>query len=54
MILEWGESFPKFFAENFDFKTEEESQMWLENLIQLSVNPESIDFYGASAAFTVR
>jgi len=52
MILEWGESFPKFFAENFDFKTEEESQMWLENLIQLSVNPESIDFYGASAAFT--
>ena len=53
MILEWGESFPKFFANNFNFESPEEFQSWMANLISLANDPTAIDFNEAVAAFTV-
>ena len=53
MILEWGESFPKFFAENFNFESEAEFGSWIANLISLANDPTALDYNGAIAAFTV-
>jgi hypothetical protein len=52
MILQWGESFPKFFADNFNFENEEEFESWMANLINLANNPASLDYNEAVAAFT--
>merc|ERR1712241_856511 len=51
MILQWGESFPKFFADNFNFESPEEFQSWIANLINLATNPAALDANEVLAAF---
>lgn len=53
MILEWGESFPKFFADSFNFESEAEFGSWIANLISLANDPTALDANEVIAAFTV-